>query len=98
MTTATGSRTATMDIETLVAERKPGYSLAAPFYLSQEVFDLDVAAVFASHWVFVGTIAEIPEPGDFVTAEIGSYSIIVVHDDDGVRALHNVCQIGRAHV
>ena len=54
--------------------------------------------MFASHWIFVATIAEIPEPGDFVTVEIGSYSIIVVHDDDGVRALHNVCRHRGARV
>ena len=98
LTTATTSSTASHDVEALVAARKPGYSLAAPFYLSKEVFDLDIQAVFASHWIFMGTIAEIPEPGDFVTVEIGSYSIIVVHDDDGVRALHNVCRHRGARV
>ena len=36
---------------------------------------------------------EIPEPGDYRVIEIGSYSVIVVRDDDGqVRAWHNVCR------
>lgn len=37
--------------------------------------------------------AELPEPGDYVTVDLGSYSIIVVRDDDeDVRAFHNVCR------
>ena len=37
--------------------------------------------------------AELPEPGDFVTVEVGPYSVIIVRDDDEeVRAFHNVCR------
>ena len=39
------------------------------------------------------TEAEVREPGDFVTVDIGPYSVIVLRDDDEeVRALHNVCR------
>ena len=41
-----------VEIESLVKRREVGYSLEAPFYTSQEVFDLDVAAIFAKHWLF----------------------------------------------
>ena len=34
------------DLAALVDRRTPGYSLEAPFYTSQEVFDLDMAAIF----------------------------------------------------
>lgn len=81
------------DVAGLIARRSPGYCLEAPFYTSAELFDLDVAAVFATSWIFAATEAELPEPGDFVTLEVGTYSVIVVRDDDGqVRALHNVCR------
>lgn len=70
-----------------------GYSLEAPFYTSPEIFDLDVEAIFAKHWIFCAVEPEIPEPGDYVTVDIGPYSVIVVRDDDeGVRAFHNVCR------
>ena len=37
--------------------------------------------------------AELPEPGDFVTVEVGPSSVIIVRDDDEeVRAFHNVCR------
>lgn len=81
------------DIESLVKSRTVGYSLEAPFYNSPEILELDLAAIFDKHWLFVATEAEIPEPGDYVTVDIGAASIIVLRDDDGdVRALHNVCR------
>jgi glycine betaine catabolism A len=77
----------------LIASRKPGYTLPAPLYLSPQVFERDVDLIFGRHWIFVGVEPEIPEPGDYLTVEIGSDSVIVVRDDDmGVRAFHNVCR------
>src|SRR5690625_7782094 len=35
----------------------------------------------------------VPEAGDFVTVDIGTYSVIIIRDDDGaIRAHHNVCR------
>lgn len=89
----------TSGIGDLVASRVTGHSLAAPFYTSSAIFDLDVDAIWAQHWIFVTTAGELPEPGDYVTAEVGPYSIIVVRDDDGnLSALHNVCRHRGARV
>jgi Rieske 2Fe-2S family protein len=80
-------------IASLIAARKPGYTLPAQFHLSEEIFQLDVSLIFGRHWIYVGVEPEIPEPGDFFTVEIGSDSIIIVRDDDlAVRAFHNVCR------
>ncbi len=77
----------------LLADRRPGRPLETPFYVDRDVFDLDISAIFARHWVFVATEPEIPEPGDYRTVEIGPYSVILVRDDDEeVRAWHNVCR------
>lgn len=85
--------TTPVDVAELVARRPVEQSLEAPFYTGQEFFDLDIEAVFAKHWLFVATEAELPEPGDYVTVTPGPYSIIVVRDDDEqVRAFHNVCR------
>ena len=81
------------DVAQLLARRKPGHALEAPFYVSDALFDRDVAAVFARHWIFVATAAEVPEPGDYVTIDVGPYSVIVLRDDDeDVAAFHNVCR------
>ncbi len=80
-------------LDRLIDERRPGWSLEAPFYTSPEFFARDVEAIFASTWIFVGTVAEVPEPGDYVTIDVGTYSVIIIRDDDdAIRAHHNVCR------
>jgi Rieske 2Fe-2S family protein len=80
-------------LEALVNRREPGHTLEGPFYTSQEIYDLDVATIFGQHWLFCATEAEIPEPGDFVTVDIGPSSVIILRDDDEeVRAFRNVCR------
>jgi Rieske 2Fe-2S family protein len=77
----------------LIAGRRAGYTLPAPFYLADAVFAHDLELIFGRHWIFVGVEPEIAEPGDFFTVEIGTDSVIVVRDDDmTVRAFHNVCR------
>ena len=91
MTLAT--QTSPNGIESLVKSRAVGYSLEAPFYTGQEVFDLDIEAIFAKHWLFCAAEAEIPDAGDYVTIDIGPYSVIILRDDDEeIRAFHNVCR------
>lgn len=82
-----------IDLTALLASRRPGFTLPAPFYLDPEVFALDLELIFGRHWIYVGVEPEIAEPGDFFTVEIGGDSIIIVRDDDlTVRAFHNVCR------
>jgi len=82
-----------IDLPRLIASRKPGYSLPAPFYLSPEIYQRDLSLIFGRHWIFVGVEPEIPEAGDLFTVDIGSDSIIILRDDDlAVRAFHNVCR------
>ncbi len=93
MTSTTLPAAAGPDLAALVERRDPGFSLEGPFYTSPAVFDVDLTAVLARTWLFVATEAELREPGDFVTVEVGSFSVIVLRDDDEVvRALHNVCR------
>lgn len=81
------------DVRTLLARRKSGHTLEAPFYTSREIYDLDLALIFGRHWICVGVEPDVPEPGDFFTVDLGSESVIVVRDDDlSIRAFHNVCR------
>jgi Rieske 2Fe-2S family protein len=71
----------------------PDTRLPAPFYISPEFFARDLEAIFASTWIFVASTAEVPEAGDYLTIDIGTYSVIVIRDDDDeIRAHHNVCR------
>ena len=80
-------------LKALLRNRKPGYSLDAPFYLSPEVFAADMEIIFGRHWIYVGVEPDVPEPGDAMTVDIGKNAIFIVRDDDmGLRAFHNVCR------
>ncbi len=73
--------------------RTTGWSLDARYYVDPEVYELDLAAIFGREWIFVATEAEVREPGDYVTVDVGRWSVIIVRGDDGeVHALHNVCR------
>ncbi|GGU16081.1 (Fe-S)-binding protein [Nocardioides albus] len=85
--------TAPADLASLADRRASGYSLEAPFYTSSEIYEQDLDVVFGQHWIFAVAEAEIPDPGDYVTIEVGAHSVIVVRDDDeNVRAFRNVCR------
>ncbi|MGO1182739.1 MAG: aromatic ring-hydroxylating oxygenase subunit alpha [Micrococcaceae bacterium] len=87
------------EIRSLFAQRRKGFSLDAPFYTDPEIFAADMEGIFGKHWVFAGSLAEIPEPGDYITVDYGPYSLIVLHNDDGgVNVLHNVCRHRGARV
>ncbi|HYO39184.1 MAG TPA: aromatic ring-hydroxylating dioxygenase subunit alpha [Nocardioidaceae bacterium] len=93
MTTTTGPVTADPGPAALLQRRLAGYSLESPLYTSPALFDVDVTAVLARTWLFVAAEAEVREAGDYVTVEVGPYSVIVLRDDDEVvRAFHNVCR------
>ncbi|MCX7276062.1 MAG: aromatic ring-hydroxylating dioxygenase subunit alpha [Burkholderiales bacterium] len=77
----------------LLARRRPGYSLEAPFYLSETVLQADLEHIFGKHWIFVAVEPQIPEAGDYITVDFGKNSILIVRDDDNqVQAFHNVCR------
>lgn len=80
-------------IETLLARRRPGTSLEAPFYVAPEIFEADLRHIFGREWIFAGHAAQVAEAGDYFTLELGTASIVVLRDDDmGLRAFHNVCR------
>jgi Rieske 2Fe-2S family protein len=70
----------------------PGHSLAQDYYLRPDIFARDMEMLHA-RWSLAGHISEIPAPGDYITAELGRESAIIVRGADGeVRAMANVCR------
>jgi Rieske 2Fe-2S family protein len=79
-------------IEQLIAAYHPGHALAQGFYLRQDVFDQDMALLLG-RWTCVGHASEVAAAGDWLTAEFGVESAIVVRGEDEVlRAFYNVCR------
>ena len=76
-----------------------GQMLPVAAYRSTEVLAAEQRELFASGWTCVGRTADVPNRGDYLTAEIPSgtgdaahRSVIVLRDDDGsIGAFDNVC-------
>lgn len=75
----------------LVRSRPAGYGMPGGLFGRQDVFDTDVEVFFNNHWILVGVSADIPEPGDVSTIDIGKSSILIVRDDgENIRTYRNV--------
>lgn len=61
-------------------------------YWSEEWLALEQEHLFARSWVFAGAAGEIPEPGDIKPVSIAGAPIILVRDQQEIRAFHNVCR------
>ncbi|MGH9366893.1 MAG: aromatic ring-hydroxylating oxygenase subunit alpha [Thermoanaerobaculia bacterium] len=68
-------------------------TLPREYYTSQEIFAAERDLIFARRWICLGRADRIPEPGDYVLAELAGESLIVARGEDrGVRAFFNVCR------
>ena len=77
----------------LIDSRTKGHGMPGELFGRQDVFETDIAVFFHKLWILVGVTADVPEPGDVHTVDIGKASIIIVRDDDeNVRAYRNVCR------
>jgi len=61
-------------------------------YCDAEVFQLEMERLWARAWIYVGHASQVPNPGDYFTADIGAQPVIMVrHTDNSVRVLLNRC-------
>lgn len=61
-------------------------------YTDPDIFEMEMERIFGRAWIFVGHDSMIPEPGDYITAEIGRQPVILVRNSDGTpRVLLNRC-------
>jgi choline monooxygenase len=89
----------TRAIHEIIEDYNPSTPLAeastppADWYTDPRVFELERCTVFARCWQVVGRVAQVMEPGQYITSEIAGEPILVVRDSDGVvRGFFNVCR------
>jgi phenylpropionate dioxygenase-like ring-hydroxylating dioxygenase large terminal subunit len=68
-------------------------ALPAWVYNNAEMQRLELERILRSSWQIGCHVSSIPNPGDFVTFDLGPDSVVVLRDRDRqVRAFHNVCR------
>lgn len=61
-------------------------------YIDQEIFELEMAHLFANTWVYVGHASQVPKVGDFFTTTVGDQPVVMVrHTDQSIQVLYNRC-------
>lgn len=69
-----------------------GDSISSDRYIGQDYLAREYAAVWHKIWNIGGVAYQMPEPGDYLTTELGIDSVILVRQDNGsVRAFLNSC-------
>lgn len=81
------------NIRTLINGYQQGHSLEQPFYTSQDIFDFEWKHIWKKYWLFAGTTAEIPKPGDYFVYTLQNESVIIIRGSKGeVYAHYNTCR------
>jgi phenylpropionate dioxygenase-like ring-hydroxylating dioxygenase large terminal subunit len=71
----------------------PPRALPAWAYNHSEMTRLEYERILKPSWQIVCHVSSIPEPGDFVTFDLGPDSVVAVRDSQGeIRGFHNVCR------
>lgn len=64
-----------------------------PVYEDQTLFDLEMQKIFASTWVWVAHVSEVPDRGSFKLSWVGTQPVIVSRDRSGtIHVLVNRCR------
>jgi phenylpropionate dioxygenase-like ring-hydroxylating dioxygenase large terminal subunit len=62
-------------------------------YFSDELLELEKEELFRKHWQLACHVADVPEPGDYLTFDVGEERALIVRGHDGVvRGFHNLCR------
>lgn len=68
-------------------------TLPGRYYTTPEIFALEQEKIFGQEWLYVGRSDDVATRGQFLRAQVGIETIIVVRGDDGaLRAFLNVCR------
>jgi Rieske 2Fe-2S family protein len=63
--------------------RKAGFALPQALYTDANYFRIDMEMIWYREWLFAAHECEFPEPGGYVTLQIGDYPVLIVRDKGG---------------
>jgi hypothetical protein len=62
----------------LVAKQCPVRALPAPWYTSQQMYELERRAIFSRRWLFMTHQNRLKEPGDYLTYNFAGFGVIII--------------------
>jgi len=74
-----------------VRPREPE-TLPARAYWADEYWEIDRREIWAKSWVVIGGLEDFRKTGDFVSATVAGYPVLVIKNESGLCAFHNVCR------
>jgi benzoate/toluate 1,2-dioxygenase alpha subunit len=81
-----------LEISDLVRDEVRRFRLHCSLYVDQHIFDLELERIFERSWIFVAHDQMIPDPGNYLTTNLGKQPVIVSRDENGkVHVLFNRC-------
>jgi benzoate/toluate 1,2-dioxygenase alpha subunit len=61
-------------------------------YLDPEIFRLEMRRLWARAWIYLGHTSQVPNPGDYLTADIAAEPVVMIRQPDAsIRVLRNRC-------
>jgi len=80
-----------LDVRSIDALVEPG-RVHRRVYSDPAIFELEMERIFGRAWLFVGHTSQVPNPGDFVTMDLGREPVIFTrHRDGSLKVLQNRC-------
>lgn len=71
----------------------PIRALPAPWYTSQQMYELERRAIFSKRWLLITHRNRVREPGDFLRYSFAGFDIVIIQDRNcNINAFHNVCR------
>ncbi|KAI6783464.1 uncharacterized protein J7T54_005493 [Emericellopsis cladophorae] len=74
-------------------DNAPVRALPAPWYTSQEMYELERRAIFSKKWLLTTHKLRFQENGEWLRYDIAGFEFIICRDREGnINAFHNVCR------
>ena len=68
-------------------------TLPSHWYYDRAHYERELDAVWYRDWVCIGRAEELPRPGDYLLATIGSQALVATRDHEGeLQVFHNTCR------
>ncbi len=68
------------------------YTLPGTYYFDPDIYEREREEIFFKTWQFAGYLADLENPGDFITMDLLDQRIVIVRDRKRrLRAFYNVC-------